>query len=137
MDTDKITELILASAFEVSNTLGCGFLEKVYERALLQELRSRGLNATAQVSFRVIYKGCVVGDYFADILVENQIVVELKCVENFAPEHFAQCINYLKASNLTLALMLNFQHPNLAWKRVAKWGLIRVHRRPSAANLET
>ena len=120
MHTDEITKLILASAFEVSNTLGCGFLEKVYERALLHEIRSHGLRARAQVSVRVNYKGCVVGDYFADLIVEDEIVVELKCVERFAPEHLAQCINHLKAANLKVALMLNFQHPKLAWKRVAK-----------------
>jgi GxxExxY protein len=60
-----------------------------------------------------------VGEYLADLLAENQIVVELKCVENFSPENLAQCINYLKASNLKITLMLNFQHPKLAWKRVA------------------
>lgn len=85
MDADKITEQILASAFEVSNSLGCGFLGKVYERALLQELRSRGLTAKPQAAFRITYKGSVVGEYLADLLVENQIVVELKCVENFSP----------------------------------------------------
>jgi GxxExxY protein len=119
MDADKITEQILASAFEVSNSLGCGFLEKVYERALLQEIRIRGFTAKAQATFRISYKGCVVGEYVADLLVEDQIIVELKCVQNFSPEHLAQCINYLKASDLKLALMLNFQHPKLAWKRVA------------------
>jgi GxxExxY protein len=119
MDADKITEQILASAFEVSNSLGCGFLEKVYERALLQEIRSRGLTSRPQAAFRITYKGSVVGEYLADLLVENQIVVELKCVENFSPEHLAQCINYRKASNLKLELMLNFQHPKLVWKRAA------------------
>ena len=84
MNTDKngyldpLTELVLA-AFEVSNTLGAGFLEKVYQRALLHELSLRGTRAAAEVSFRVTYKGHRVGEYFADILVEDLLVIELKC----------------------------------------------------------
>ena len=93
MHADEITEAILSCAFEVANTLGCGFLEKVYERALVNELRDRGLKVKAQASLRVPYKGRIVGEYLADLLVEDQIVVELKCVENLAPEHLAQCIN--------------------------------------------
>lgn len=72
MDADKITELILASAFEVSNSLECGFLEKVYERALLQEIRLRGLIVKSQGPFRILYKDLAVGEYLADLLVENQ-----------------------------------------------------------------
>jgi GxxExxY protein len=118
MDADQITKEILASAFVVINELGCGFAEKVYERALLQELRSRGLRVRPQASFKVSYKSRLVGEYFADLLVEDQIVVELKCVENLAPEHLAQCINYLKAAKLKIALLLNFQRSKLGWKRV-------------------
>jgi GxxExxY protein len=118
MHADEITSEILASAFEVVNQFGCGFAEKVYERALLQEVRSRGLKVKPQASFRVSYKGRPVGEYLADLLVEDQIVVELKCVENLAPEHMAQCINYLKAANLKIALLLNFQRTKLGWKRI-------------------
>jgi GxxExxY protein len=118
MHADLITKAILASAFDVVNELGCGFAEKVYERAMLQELRSRGLRVKPQASFKVNYKSCAVGEYFVDLLVENEIVVELKCVENLAPEHMAQCINYLKASKLKVALLLNFQRSKLGWKRV-------------------
>ena|SRR5271154_410017 len=118
MHADEITSEIFASAFEVVNQLGCGFAEKVYERALLQEVRSRGLRVKPQASFRVSYKGRPVGEYFADLLVDDQIVVELKCVENLAPEHMAQCINYLKAANLKIALLLNFQRTKLGWKRI-------------------
>jgi len=76
----------------VSNVLGAGFLEKVYERALLKELQHRGLSAQTQASFPVIYKGNRVGDYFADLLVEEYLVVEIKCVEQFSNEHLAQCL---------------------------------------------
>src|SRR5262249_48445126 len=118
MHADKITHEILGSAFEVSNTLGCGFLEKVYEKALQQELHARGLKTRNQVVFQIKYKDCVVGDYRADLIVENQVIVELKCVEQFAPEHMAQCINYLKATNLKLAILLNFHRTKLQWKRI-------------------
>jgi GxxExxY protein len=118
MHADEITQNVLASAFEVANTLGCGFLEKIYERALLQELQERGLRAKAQGVCRVAYKGRIVGEYLADLIVEEQVIVELKCVESFAPEHMAQCINYLKASGLKVALILNFRRTKLEWKRV-------------------
>ena len=118
MNADQITEQILGSAFEVSNVLGSGFSEKVYERALLEELRSRGLNVREQACLRLHYKGKIVGNYFLDLLVENEVVVELKCVENLAPEHMAQCLNYLRAANLKVALLLNFQRSKLGWQRI-------------------
>src|SRR5579862_6764426 len=98
MNTDEcgyfntLTEQVLGAVFEVSNTLGAGFLEKVYQRALLQELRLRGIKAAAEVSFAVAYKGHGVGEYFADILVEDVLVVELKCAERLSSEHTAQCL---------------------------------------------
>ena len=98
--------------------LGAGYLEKVYERALLCELLSRGLSARCQVPFPVVYKGNQVGDYFADILVEDQLIIELKCSDGFSNEHIAQCINYLKGSGIKLALLLNFQKPRVEWKRI-------------------
>lgn len=94
-----LTEAVIGSAFEVANVLGAGFLEKVYERALVRELASRGVSAKAQVSFPVSYKGQYVGEYVSDLLVEEKVIVELKCVDRFANEHLAQCINYLKASH--------------------------------------
>ena len=115
---DSLTERVLGAVFEVSNTLGAGFLEKVYERALLKELGLRGIRATAQASFAVTYKGHSVGEYCADILVEDVLVVELKCVERLANEHTAQCLNYLRASGRTLCLLVNFQKPKVQWKRV-------------------
>jgi len=118
MQEDSLTELILGAVFEVSNTLGAGFLEKVYERALLFELRLRGIGAVAQASFPVSYKGRCVGEYFADILVENAVVIELKCVERLASEHMAQCLNYLRASGMEVCLLINFQKPSVEWKRI-------------------
>jgi GxxExxY protein len=116
VDLDLLTERVLGAVFEVSNTLGAGFLEKVYERALLRELGLQGIRATAQTSIDVSYKGHSVGEYFADLLVEDALVVELKCVERLASEHTAQCLNYLRASGLTVCLLVNFQRPKVEWK---------------------
>ena len=95
------------------------FLEKVYERALLRELQIQGIPAVSQASFRVDYKGQCVGDYFADILVDDALVIELKCADRFTNEHMAQCLNYLRASGITLCLLVNFQKPIVEWKRIA------------------
>ena len=105
---DPLIEAIVGAAYEVGNVLGAGFLEKVYERALMRELVSRGLSVRAQVTYPVLYKGMSVGDYVADLLVENRVLVELKCVDRFGNEHLAQCINYLRASGLRVALLLKF-----------------------------
>ena len=110
-----MTERVLASVFEVSNNLGAGFLERVYRRALLHELRLRGIRAAAEVSFPATYKGHGVGEYFADILVENVLVIELKCAERLSNEHTAQCLNYLPASGRILRLLVNFQKPTKRW----------------------
>ena len=115
---DSLTERVLGAVFEVSNTLGAGFLEKVYQRALLTELRIRNIRATAEVSFAVTYNGHPAGEYFADILVEDVLVIELKCAERLSNEHTAQCLNYLRASDLTVCLLVNFQKPKVEWKRL-------------------
>jgi GxxExxY protein len=118
LESDALTERILACVFDVSNVLGAGFLEKVYRRALLEELRLSGLRAETEVPFRVSYKGRYVGDYLTDIVVEYRVVVELKCADHLSKEHLAQCINYLKASGRTVALLVNFQKPKVEWRRV-------------------
>jgi GxxExxY protein len=121
MNADKInslTERVLGAIFEVSNTLGAGFLEKAYQRALLRELSLRGISATAEASLVVTYKGHTVGEYFADILVEDALVLEPKCVERLANERTAQCLNYLRASGHTVCLLVNFRKPKVEWKRV-------------------
>ena|SRR5215467_5674545 len=117
-ELDQIAHAVIGAAFEVSNTLGAGFFEKVYERALSKELTARDLEVRSQVAYAIAYKGQCVGEYFADLLVENRLLVEVKCVERFANEHVAQCINYLKASGLRLAIHINFQKPRLDWKRI-------------------
>ena len=118
MNESELIEIVIGASYEVSNALGCGFLEKVYERALVRELTTRGLAVKSQVSYAVTYKGHSVGEYFADIIVEDQLVVELKCAEEFSKQHLAQCLNYLKASGLRTALLVNFQNPKVAWRRI-------------------
>lgn len=121
MNTDKIeglTERVIGAVFEVANTLGAGFLEKVYERALIRELQVRGLKVAAQASFSVVYKGQCVGSYFADMVVEDAVVVELKCADRLTDAHLAQCLNYLKASGKRVCLLVNFQRAVVEWKRV-------------------
>jgi GxxExxY protein len=109
---------VIGAGYEVSNQLGCGFLEKVYERALVRELALRGFKAKTQVKMPVWYKEYLVGDYIADLLIDERLVIELKCVECLTNEHLAQCINYLKASGRHLALLINFQKPKVEWKRI-------------------
>lgn len=115
---DSLTERVIAAILEVSNTLGAGFLEKVYERGLLRELGASGIQATAQASFAIDYKGQHIGEYYSDILVEGVLVIELKCVERLANEHMAQCLNYLRASGRSVCLLVNFQKPKAEWRRI-------------------
>ena len=115
---EALVEIVVGAAYEVSNVLGAGFLEKVYERALMQELSLRRLRAATQTPFPIAYKGKSVGTYSADLVVEDRLLVEVKCVEQFSNEHLAQCINYLKASGLHLALLINFRRPRVEWRRV-------------------
>jgi GxxExxY protein len=117
-ERESLIHQVVGAIYEVSNTLGVGFLEKVYERALAQELRIRGMRAQTQAPFPVLYKDECVGEYFADILVEDCLLVELKCCDGFSKEHLAQCLNYLKASGKHIALLVNFQKPKAEWKRV-------------------
>ena len=102
----------------VSNTLGAGFLEKVYENALMHELREAGLSSVQQADVTVWYKGVVVGEYSADIIVNDAIIVELKAVSEINNIHRAQCLNYLKATGLRLCLLLNFAKPRLEIRRI-------------------
>ena len=120
MDLNCLTDAVIGAAYEVSNTLGAGFLEKLYERALISELALRGISARSQVAYPVSYKGTIVGEYMPDILVEDCLIVELKCVDRFGPIHLAQCLSYLHASGVTLALLLNFQRPKVECRRVAR-----------------
>jgi GxxExxY protein len=116
---NALVERTVGAAYEVANVLGAGFLEKVYERALLK-LTLRGVRAASQVRLSVSYKGQRIGEYAADLVVEDRLLVEVKWVERFSNEHLAQCLNYLKASRLKIALLVNFQHPKVEWKRVVR-----------------
>ena len=103
-----LTELIIKAFYTVYNTLGYGFLEKVYENALAIELRRLGLKVEQQARIAVYYAGQVVGEYFADLLINDTIIVELKAARALAPEHEAQLLNYLKATSYEVGLLLNF-----------------------------
>lgn len=103
-----VTERIIRCFYEVYNTLGYGFLEKVYERAMVKELVADGLQLKSQFPIKVHYKGDEVGDYFADIVVNDLVVLELKASESVVEEHELQLINYLKATEMEVGLLLNF-----------------------------
>jgi len=118
MELNDITYQINGAAFEVSSILGPGFLEKVYENALLVELRKRNLKAENQVPLTVWYKESKVGDYIADLVVEDQVIVELKTVDQLERIHEAQILCYLKATNLKVGLLINFKKPKVEIKRM-------------------
>ena len=103
-----ITELIISAFYNVYNSLGYGFLEKVYEKAMMIELDEMELSCSNQYPARVFYKKQLVGDYVADILVEECVVVELKAIEKLAPIHETMLVNYLKATDMEVGLLLNF-----------------------------
>jgi GxxExxY protein len=115
---EEITGKILETSFEVINELGAGFLEGVYEKALAIALREKRLNIQTQVPLRVSFRGHCVGEYYADLLVENKVIVELKAVKTLTPEHQAQVINYLKATAVSVGLLINFGHPKLEYRRL-------------------
>jgi GxxExxY protein len=104
----ELSNKIIAAFYEVYNTLGYGFLEKVYENALLHELISQGIDAICQFPIEVYYNKIKVGQYFADILADSKIVIEIKAAEAIAEEHELQLVNYLKATNIEVGLLLNF-----------------------------
>ncbi|MRR58971.1 MAG: GxxExxY protein [Deltaproteobacteria bacterium] len=118
MRDEDVTERILAASFEVINELGAGFLESVYEKSLLIALRENGMAAESQVPVPVYFRGKSVGDFFADIIVEDRILLELKAVRNLAPEHLAQVLNYLKGTGLKTGLLINFGNKKLEYRRL-------------------
>jgi GxxExxY protein len=118
VDIDQLTYAINGAVFEVSRILGPGFLEKVYENALLVELRQKGIKAQGQAPIRVSYKDTLVGDYIADILVDDKVIVELKTVERLERIHEAQLLNYLKATGIRVGLLVNFKSSRAQIKRL-------------------
>jgi GxxExxY protein len=115
---EDITERVLRCAFAVHNTLGCGFLEKVYENAMAVALRREGLDVSQPAPLRVHYEGVLVGEYVADIIVGGAVLVEIKATEQNPPIYVAQVLNYLRATNLPVGLLLNFGLPKLHYRRL-------------------
>lgn len=103
-----VTEIVIKAFFHVYNTLGFGFLEKVYENAMVKVLQKWGVSVRPQVPVKVYFEGDLVGEYFADLIVADRVIVELKAVEAFCPAHEAQLLNYLKATEIEVGLLLNF-----------------------------
>jgi GxxExxY protein len=115
---DEVTGVIIRCAYAVSNKLGSGFVEKVYENALVIELRRAELSVEQQYGIKVRYDQVVVGEFAADLLVDENVIVELKAVKALDEIHSAQCLNYLKATGLTVCLLVNFGKPKAEIKRI-------------------
>lgn len=117
-DLEQLTQRIIGCAFEVSTALGHGFLESVYKKALIRELERNEIAVAEEVPFKVLYRGVDVGTYFADLVVEGLVIVELKAVEALTDAHKGQVLNYLRASGLRTGLLLNFGKPKVEVRRV-------------------
>jgi GxxExxY protein len=117
MIQEELTERIIKSCFEVSNELGCGFLESVYHNAMLIVLEHAGLQTQSKTPLKVMFRKQEVGEFFPDIVVEGTVLLELKAVKALAPEHLAQVMNYLKATGIQVGLFVNFGNPKLEYRR--------------------
>jgi GxxExxY protein len=117
-ELNRLSEQIIGCAFTVANTLGSGFVEKVYENAMTLEMRARGISAEQQRGIVVLYNGSIIGQYAADILVEESIIIEVKATKATDPGQLAQCRNYLKATGLRLCLLINFGGPRVQVRRI-------------------
>ncbi len=118
MEVNEITEKIIGCVYKVSNTLGCGFIEKVYQNSTFIEIGKSGLSVQQQFPIRVKYEDIVVGEFFADLLVENLVLVELKAVRLLDQVHLAQCLNYLRATDLPVCLLVNYYRPKVEIRRI-------------------
>ena len=118
MINDELTGRIIQACFEVSNELGAGFLESVYERALIVALTHKGIRVSSQFPLKVRFRNVIVGDFFADLIIEDQVIVELKAVTRILPEHKAQVINYLTATGFKTGLLVNFGTPRIEYYRL-------------------
>jgi GxxExxY protein len=114
---DELTELVIKCAFHVHQTLGQGFLESVYRNSLILELHKAGLIATMEAELEVLYEGEIVGKFFADIVVEGRLIIELKAVSKLILNHELQLVNYLKATGIDNGLLINFGSPRAEVKR--------------------
>ena len=120
MKYERLTQAVIGCAFEVINEPGAGFLESVYEKALLLALTQKGISAVAQVPLKVLFREQCVGEFYADILVESKVLIELKAVAAIHPEHKAQVINYLTATGIEVGLLINFGRPKLEYNRLTR-----------------
>ncbi len=114
---DTLTERIIGCAYAVANTLGPGFLEKVYENALAHELRKAGFSVTAQQGIEVHYDGIIVGEFVADLIVDDLVIIELKATRDHSDFFTAQCLNYLKATGKPVCLLINFGRAKIDVRR--------------------
>ena len=119
LSLNEISEKVIGCAYTVSNQMVSGFLEKVYENALTHELRKAGMKTEQQKRLTVHYDGVLVGEYIADLIIEDPVLVEIKSAKSLDSAHMAQCLNYLKATGLTLCLLINFGNPRVAIQRIA------------------
>lgn len=114
----ELSYKIMNSVMDVHNKLGAGFLEKVYENAIVVKLKKDGIKVTQQAPFKVHFEEEIIGEYYADILVEDKIILEVKCVDKIIDIHRAQVINYLKATGMKLGIIVNFAKPKLEYERI-------------------
>lgn len=130
-----LTHTILEACFEVSNELGCGYLESVYQNALSIALEEKGLNHKKEMPLDVRFRGQVVGQFYADIVVEEKVIIELKAVKTLAQEHFAQTLNYLHGTGMEVGLLVNFGQPTLEYRRLERRKNFSDSRRSSNSSL--
>jgi len=116
---NEVTEKIIGFSYKVANALGPGFAEKVYENALAHELAKASFSVKQQENILVRYDGIIVGDFYPDLIVDGRIIVEVKAVSELSKSHFSQCLNYLKAADLMVGLLINFGKPSVQVKRIA------------------
>ena len=114
----ELTESILGCCFDVMNELGVGFLESVYKNALTIAMKEKGLTVQGEKRFEVVFRGHKIGVYLADLIINEKVIIELKCCEQIHNEHQVQLINYLKASGIAVGLLVNFGRRKLEYKRL-------------------
>ncbi len=134
LEHETVTKEIIGAAFEVHNFLGYGFLEKVYQKAMLVELQQRKIKAVLETAINVLFKGYIVGDYYADLLVEEKIIVEIKVADKYNPKDEAQLINELKATGIRVGMLINFGKEKVEFKRLVYSEKSVFNQRTSVAN---
>ena len=136
MELSELTEKIIGCAYEVSNALGSGFPEIVYEKALHHQTIKTGLQSERQFQMKVLFDGILVGEFFADLLVEEKVLVEIKAVRTLDELHTAQVMNYLKASGMPICLLINFGRPKIEIRRFVPYDVWKENQ-PRLANRRT